>query len=512
MPEGPPCEGVTKRQTVFWLAVVRGMLSPPDNLPTALHSEYYIYDGSGNRVRKITVANGVVIEKIYLGGVEIKRINTASSLKLERYDHHVMDDTSRIAIVNHWMQDDFLRETDSPSDLNKNKIRYQYGNHLGSASLELNDTGALISYEEYFPYGGTSFTCGTSQKEVKLKEYRYTGKERDEATGLYYYGARYYAAWLGRWLSADPAGPVDGLNLYEYVRGNPVGLVDPDGRESWNHVSFSNEEDPDWLKPDGSFIAAVPSEWEVRFYSAWAEARNLFADDGLLSFECIKRDYERVQGEKRKLEVERQRFWLAQLEARGRITDTWQGSLGLIIAASQDGFRDGCWNYDKWVVRGERYATGINVGLMVVGGVAAAKSGNTNVAGNISRKSATYSGVREASSYLKKQGVPREARKEILESFDVRTIKVRKSSSSEFGVRYFDGINAQARGRFLFETFPASRNSIALRPDWNQMTGIKQWKIREGSTLIEGNALPQGIGLKGGQIQKFVPYLGDLLE
>ncbi|KMQ50396.1 putative insecticidal toxin protein [Chitinispirillum alkaliphilum] len=146
----------------------------------------------------------------------------------------MMDDTSRIAIVNHWMQDDFLRETDSPSDLNKNKIRYQYGNHLGSASLELNDTGALISYEEYFPYGGTSFTCGTNQKEVKLKEYRYTGKERDEATGLYYYGARYYAAWIGRWLSADPAGPVDGLNLYEYVRGNPVGLVDPDGRESWN--------------------------------------------------------------------------------------------------------------------------------------------------------------------------------------------------------------------------------------------------------------------------------------
>ncbi|KMQ50402.1 putative insecticidal toxin protein [Chitinispirillum alkaliphilum] len=341
-------------------------------------AEYYIYDGGGNRVRKITIANGEKIEKIYLGGVEIRRISTGSSLILERYDHHVMDDTSRIAIVNHWMQDDFLRETDSPSDLNKNKIRYQYGNHLGSASLELNDTGALISYEEYFPYGGTSFTCGTNQKEVKLKEYRYTGKERDEATGLYYYGARYYAAWIGRWLSADPAGPVDGLNLYEYVRGNPVGLLDPDGRESRNYLSFSNEEDPDWLKPDGSFIAAVPSEWEVRFYSAWAEARNLFADDGLLSFECIKRDYERVQGEKRKLEVERQRFWLAQLEARGRITDTWQGSLGLIIAASQDGFRDGCWNYDKWVVRGERYATGINVGLMVVGGVAAAKSSSGN--------------------------------------------------------------------------------------------------------------------------------------
>ncbi len=55
-----------------------------------------------------------------------------------------------------------------------------------------------------FPYGDTSFMAGTNQKEVKLKEYRYTGKEKDDATGLYYYGARYYASWLGRWLSADP--------------------------------------------------------------------------------------------------------------------------------------------------------------------------------------------------------------------------------------------------------------------------------------------------------------------
>ncbi|MDG5816591.1 RHS repeat-associated core domain-containing protein, partial [Chitinispirillales bacterium ANBcel5] len=148
---------------------------------------------------------------------------------------HVMDDTSRIAIVNHWTKDDHLREIDSSDDLGQNKIRYQYGNHLGSASLELNEAGELISYEEYFPYGGTSFVVGNSEKEVKLKEYRYTGKERDDATGLYYYGARYYAAWIGRWLSADPAGPVDGWNLYEYVRGNPVGLVDPDGMTSERH-------------------------------------------------------------------------------------------------------------------------------------------------------------------------------------------------------------------------------------------------------------------------------------
>ena len=61
------------------------------------------------------------------------------------------------------------------------------------------------------------------------KIYRYSGKERDDSTGLYYYGARYYASWLGRWLSPDPAGTVDGLNLYAFVSGNPIRFVDEAG-------------------------------------------------------------------------------------------------------------------------------------------------------------------------------------------------------------------------------------------------------------------------------------------
>ena len=63
------------------------------------------------------------------------------------------------------------------------------------------------------------------------KRYRFTGKERDEETGLAYHGARYYAPWLGRWVSGDPAGLTDGVNLYLYVNSNPVGLIDPTGTD-----------------------------------------------------------------------------------------------------------------------------------------------------------------------------------------------------------------------------------------------------------------------------------------
>ncbi|HKL85099.1 MAG TPA: RHS repeat-associated core domain-containing protein, partial [Treponemataceae bacterium] len=110
--------------------------------------------------------------------------------------------------------------------------RYQLDNHLGSASLELDDSANIVSYEEYYPYGDTSYRAGRTASEVSQKRYRYTGKEKDEESGLYYHGARYYACWLGRWTASDPAGLVDGVNLYMYVRGNPVSGVDPSGTQT----------------------------------------------------------------------------------------------------------------------------------------------------------------------------------------------------------------------------------------------------------------------------------------
>ena len=68
------------------------------------------------------------------------------------------------------------------------------------------------------------------------KRYRYTGKERDTETGLYYYGARYYVPWLGRWASCDPIGLADSVNVYLYVNGNPIAAVDSTGYDSENPV------------------------------------------------------------------------------------------------------------------------------------------------------------------------------------------------------------------------------------------------------------------------------------
>jgi RHS repeat-associated protein len=109
-------------------------------------------------------------------------------------------------------------------------IRYQLGNHLGSAVLELDDLAAIISYEEYSPYGSTTHQAVRKNTEAP-KRYRYTAKERDEESGLYYHGARYYAPWLGRWTAADPAGLLDGGCLYAYCSNNPIVVSDPSGRQ-----------------------------------------------------------------------------------------------------------------------------------------------------------------------------------------------------------------------------------------------------------------------------------------
>src|SRR5688572_21909960 len=140
-----------------------------------------------------------------------------------------MNDQQRIALI----ETRTMGDDSSPQQ----QIRYQFGNHLGSASLELDDTAQVISYEEYSPHGSTSYQAVRIQTETP-KRYRYTGKERDEENGLYYHGARYYAPWLARWTATDPANLRDGTNLYQYVRNNPVMLSDPSGAQAIDDEPF----------------------------------------------------------------------------------------------------------------------------------------------------------------------------------------------------------------------------------------------------------------------------------
>ncbi|MFY0688647.1 MAG: hypothetical protein JXQ90_15850 [Cyclobacteriaceae bacterium] len=189
--------------------------------------DYYIYDLNKRRTRtttEITTSKGTQLEeKVYFGAFEQKKLYDVDGTEILHMNTvRVKDGFECRAIVHSWIKGD------SPTGSNR-EIRFQLTNDQRSISLEYDLKANLISYEEYFPYGGTAIIAGEDENVVGLKNYRYTGKERDDSTGLYYYGDRYYSPWLGRWISADPSGPHHGLNLYTYVTNDPTSYIDPTG-------------------------------------------------------------------------------------------------------------------------------------------------------------------------------------------------------------------------------------------------------------------------------------------
>ncbi|WP_130930212.1 RHS repeat-associated core domain-containing protein [Pseudomonas sp. Sample_20] len=174
-------------------------------------AEYYQYS-AGQRVLK---CHEWFTDKVrhfhqvrYLPGLEIRSKDNGEEL------HIISLGNARCL---HWAQ------RSAPID---DQMRYTLEDHLGSCVMELNEDAVVTSAEGYYPFGETAWMAPES--EIEYRFIRYSGKEMD-VSGLYYYGARYYAPWLQRWVSADPAGDVDGLNLYGFVGNNPIVHVDQTG-------------------------------------------------------------------------------------------------------------------------------------------------------------------------------------------------------------------------------------------------------------------------------------------
>ena len=183
---------------------------------------YYQYSG-GQRIRKQTYKIASE-ERIYLGSFERYRKYdpVTNAVVLERTTVHVGDDSGRIGML----EVRTVGSDGSPASLK----RFIYSNHLQSAALELDESGDIISYEEYYPYGTTAYQAMDSAIGAVAKRYRFTGKERDEESGLSYHGARYYIPWLCRWAAVDPLeSKYTPFSPYAYVHDNPVNATDPSG-------------------------------------------------------------------------------------------------------------------------------------------------------------------------------------------------------------------------------------------------------------------------------------------
>ena len=179
----------------------------------------YFYNAQGERVKKHTRKGNKVTVTVYMDGgmFEVSYVKpTGTDIDNNRFYNtlHVLDETSRIATVR------IGSDADDPTP----QVKYCLEDHLMDSLVVLNTQGNLVNREEYYPFGETSF--GGFAK----KRYRFNGKEKDEESGLYYYGARYYAPWLCRFISVDPAKEQRAwLTPYNYVQNNPINLTDPTG-------------------------------------------------------------------------------------------------------------------------------------------------------------------------------------------------------------------------------------------------------------------------------------------
>jgi RHS repeat-associated protein len=179
-----------------------------ENRPTSITSggstTTFVYDGDGGRVKKIEGG----LTTIYIGRL-YECSGTTAPYPCVKY---IFAGGQRIAM----------------KQVNNGVVDYFHPDHLGSTSVMTTATGTQEQSLAYYPYGGTRLNTGT----VNVP-YKYTGKELDASTGLYFYEARYYDATLGRFISADtivpnPRDPQD-LNRYTYAGNNPLIYTDPTG-------------------------------------------------------------------------------------------------------------------------------------------------------------------------------------------------------------------------------------------------------------------------------------------
>ncbi|MCX5723654.1 MAG: FG-GAP-like repeat-containing protein [Nitrospirae bacterium] len=179
----------------------------PENKPLTITqgetTTTFVYDGDGGRVKKI------------LGSITTRYISKLYECDNTNCSRFIWVGSTRIATI-----------------ASNGTVNYWHGDHLGSSSVITDSTGAKVQTVTYYPYGGTNRNESSSNPAIDVP-YKYTGKELDASTGLYYYEARYYDSVLARFISADTIVPnasdPQSYNRYSYVRNNPLKYTDPSG-------------------------------------------------------------------------------------------------------------------------------------------------------------------------------------------------------------------------------------------------------------------------------------------
>ena len=118
-----------------------------------------------------------------------------------------------------------------PNDTTKEETFFYHSDHLGSTSYITDDHANITQYDAYLPYGELLVDEHSSSEDLP---YKFNGKQFDEETGLYYYGARYMDPKISMWLGVDPLmEKYPNVTGYCYTMDNPIKFIDPNGKETY---------------------------------------------------------------------------------------------------------------------------------------------------------------------------------------------------------------------------------------------------------------------------------------
>ena len=226
------------RRTYTWNSRNQLVSSVDSNYSTS-----YVYGQDGQRSNKYTQGS----ETLYFNKMWTLHTDNGNSVYGGQYAKNVYLGETRIVTK-------LARADQKTAHEEMYKQYYYHSDHLGSASMISDWEGKEYQRIEYTPYGET-WVEKTNNSGSEFLPYKFTGKEVDQETGLYYYGARYLDPKYSMWISTDPAlgeyisemgkgnakdsGSLPGMggvynhinfHLYHYAGNNPVRFVDPDGR------------------------------------------------------------------------------------------------------------------------------------------------------------------------------------------------------------------------------------------------------------------------------------------
>lgn len=169
----------------------------------------YDYDPLGRRISK--TVGGTTTIYLLDGAEEIAELNSSGTV-LRRF------------VTGPGIDDRIVDVEGSSTAPSTTALNFFHTNHQGSVIAITSNSGVIAQKMAYDPYGNLAAGSGA------IQAYGYTGRRYDAETGLYYYRARYYGPAIGRFLQADPIESKDDLNLYVYVKNDPLNGTDSSGK------------------------------------------------------------------------------------------------------------------------------------------------------------------------------------------------------------------------------------------------------------------------------------------